>query len=1754
MVEAMEYLVTLELFKDIKISDEWKEVHGKKTTEKFIADQVDSAAYTAFDTKIPMANELEKDDDEGEEDHFIANNPAFVNQDTLLTNTFAIAPGEGNIPLPLLDDEFAEELTFLKIYGGHKRAYPRELTYAAICKSEFRRYDRRCAENLPKLFYSYKKLVAQKLRDSINTCLKKSTMSKHNLNAGTVRDQAKMNELFASHEASVFMRTIRSSPQYWEWKLMELHAMLRQLGCPTFFITFSPSEVDWYELIVVLMHVVEGRRITLDEAAKIPREDRLQLINSDPVTVARYFENRMRKLLLFAESKGGPFRHHPIVDYFWRVDFQYRGSPHVHMITWNRNAIMYEPNCDTKEAKIEMLLECTQFIDSYITCHRPQDHTVREIHTDKPHIRRHVHLKYQMHVHKDNCRVKKDDEVEVCKYGYPWPLLEHTMILEPITEEELAECGLKQEDVYNGYLQVRLQLERVHKECHDSNKLVSLKKFLSKEYIDMSFSNYVFALRASIIMDTVFLKRTCRELMLNMDIQFILNPYGCASYVTAYMLKGNAVMSNLLKKASKEMKGGNFTIRQKLNTISSKFQNCSEVSAQEAVYTLLSMNVSKSSRETIYVNTFPEKERASILKEDDVLARLNPDSTSIFKLGLVDHYKNRPEPYEHMCLAEFAADWNYVTNTAYSTKDKPHALPFNEDELDEDEYDKCFRENRLANYSSSSGGEDDSDVERGDAVSESEEAHKEKEEKYIKLMKNDGYIVHRTRSRILRYKRYNKHQDRYNYYRVQLMMFMAWRNESKELEVKDTMQKYLDNLEEIMHNKGTYESVIGKAFVLAQEEVRTEIRDVYEKRQEENANRMDQADELLRNYFGSDEEDEVLAEEFDVVEKSKTQSSQYTSGSSQHMPRSQSMHTQSDNGSVAGSIGGGGGCGRRRPQIVNREEIETEFGYHANILDPFMLQPDGKMDQTRSICVPRRATNEEYLRIMNNLNAKQHAYLMNYLSYLKRDEQFFHFLRGGSGTGKSHLIKAIYQATLRYLHPNEKTYNPDDLFVLVGALTGKAAFNIKGDTLTRIFHLPTHTNAFPPLADTSVKKIQLEYAKVKLIILDEISMIGCKNFMKIDARMRQIMNKPDTHMGGVSILVVGDFNQVPPIQELKVWRNGSLDAYACLVENTLWQKFRLYELTQIMRQSGAEHEFAQALNRLGDDNVYALNDEQIQMLDSRITREADIPPEAIFLFWEKKDVAAYNVKKLNEAPGLLIDNVALDQPEGNGKNLSRAKKMAESCKHIKDLDKTNGLPYVLQLKVNCKYMITNNQNVQDGLVNGACGVLRKIVEHNRPSPEKLLVKRLWIEFDDPDVGIDIRNKEENRQHYLNDGMQSLDRLHRCTPLSFQVQTIKKSVNVGEAGKAQAFHIERSQFALIPCEALTIHKAQGQTYSCVAVSLARNLTKELLYVALSRVTTLGGLYLFDGKSVLRQKYKDMSMEMRLKLVQATQTTHEVHLEMKRLRDHACLEDRFSFLTTQVTPLPNELSIMYHNVRNFHAHHHSIMSDQGFMRSDILLLVSGAVNFNYTIEDRRIHGYKTTMITGSRQKNSSKGQLCYIKDEKSPTFTFIKHNIPWRSGNEWQELSNEIVELSLFRYTHLVTNRAEVMIDIWLCMVYKHPEMKNNMAFYRILKEFLESNFEQWQNNNRTNRERVFIFGDFNIDFNKKEQAILNGLSTIFELRPLFIQTPTNDHGNQIDWAFTNVNNPDDGIIRFECQVYESWFSDHKPIRLMITFPT
>lgn len=85
-----------------------------------------------------------------------------------------------------------------------------------------------------------------------------------------------------------------------------------------------------------------------------------------------------------------------------------------------------------------------------------------------------------------------------------------------------------------------------------------------------------------------------------MDIQYVLDPYACATYILSYITKGQRGLSKLLEKATDDVKSGNKDITNRVRHIGNKFLNAVEISAQEAVYLVLQMPMRRSTQQVTF--------------------------------------------------------------------------------------------------------------------------------------------------------------------------------------------------------------------------------------------------------------------------------------------------------------------------------------------------------------------------------------------------------------------------------------------------------------------------------------------------------------------------------------------------------------------------------------------------------------------------------------------------------------------------------------------------------------------------------------------------------------------------------------------------------------------------------------------------------------------------------------------------------------------------------------------------------------------------------------------------------------------------------------------------------------------------------------------------------------------------------------------------------------------------------------------------
>lgn len=117
------------------------------------------------------------------------------------------------------------------------------------------------------------------------------------------------------------------------------------------------------------------------------------------------------------------------------------------------------------------------------------------------------------------------------------------------------------------------------------------------------------------------------------------------------------------------------------------------------------------------------------------------------------------------------------------------------------------------------------------------------------------------------------------------------------------------------------------------------------------------------------------------------------------------------------------------------------------------------------------------------------------------------------------------------------------------------------------------------------------------------------------------------------------------------------------------------------------------------------------------------------------------------------------------------------------------------------------------------------------------IDKIWLDFTpNEEVGKKTRNKFVNFK--LINNIPSL-----LTPIEPIIHTVS-------GNKDGEFELLRNQFPMVPAEALSIHKSQGQSYSAVCIDMShpsktKRMTRSMLYVALSRVTSLNGLYIIGN---------------------------------------------------------------------------------------------------------------------------------------------------------------------------------------------------------------------------------------------------------------------------------------------------------------------
>ena len=290
------------------------------------------------------------------------------------------------------------------------------------------------------------------------------------------------------------------------------------------------------------------------------------------------------------------------------------------------------------------------------------------------------------------------------------------------------------------------------------------------------------------------------------------------------------------------------------------------------------------------------------------------------------------------------------------------------------------------------------------------------------------------------------------------------------------------------------------------------------------------------------------------------------------------------------------------------------------------------------------------------------------------------FLTGGAGSGKTYVLNAY----IKYLKEH-------DVEVAITASTGIAATHMGGMTI----HAWSGMGIRDFISDYDIDQMEEKkylwdrYDKVKVLIIDEISMLSGGFLDNLDRICRSFKRNSEAAFGGIQVILCGDLFQLPPISRNEASSGLVIDSLAWKNSN-----FVVCYITEQHRQDDSR--FTEILNAV---RTNSLSDEHFEILESRMREfDDDFFASMTKLFTHNSDVDAINNRAL----------IQIDEEEHEYLMTAKGKSNL-----IETLKKSCLAPEKLILKIGTEVMFVKN-NYDKGYVNGTRGIVIDFDELDQP--------------------------------------------------------------------------------------------------------------------------------------------------------------------------------------------------------------------------------------------------------------------------------------------------------------------------------------------------------------------------------------------------------------------------------------------------------
>ena len=315
----------------------------------------------------------------------------------------------------------------------------------------------------------------------------------------------------------------------------------------------------------------------------------------------------------------------------------------------------------------------------------------------------------------------------------------------------------------------------------------------------------------------------------------------------------------------------------------------------------------------------------------------------------------------------------------------------------------------------------------------------------------------------------------------------------------------------------------------------------------------------------------------------------------------------------------------------------------------------------------------------------------NALAIMKMGKSIY--LTGGAGSGKTYVLNAF----IKYL-------NEHDIDVAITASTGIAATHIGGMTIHAWSGIGIRDNVTDWDIELMKEKKYLwdRYDKVKVLIIDEISMLSGTFLDTLDRICRAFKRKPGIPFGGIQVILCGDLFQLPPVT-----KKG--EAVSMVIDSKVWKTMNpiICYLSEQHRQD--DEIFTDILNAIRQNNV---QDYHLETLEERIREYSEDDFQNVTkLFTHNADVDTINNQQL---AGIDEEEFVFYMESKGKENL------------IETLKKSCLAPETLILKLGAEVMFVKN-SFDQGYVNGTRGTVIDFTVSNQPVVKLLNGKEITVD-------------------------------------------------------------------------------------------------------------------------------------------------------------------------------------------------------------------------------------------------------------------------------------------------------------------------------------------------------------------------------------------------------------------------------------------